>query len=146
MVKNFLFALVALLFCGFATNVFACTCGETTVEESKSIAQVVFLGRIKNKVKSDAVGKNGAEVTFTGERGWKGQIRKDVKVYSGATRDLYEFIDLCSPEFKIGNRYVVFATGEKLLVRLACSHTTLIPRGGKNHVTQQLGKGSRPKS
>ena len=74
--KNFLSAFIVLLIGGVTANVLACTCGETTVGESKSNAKTVFLGRIKNKVRSEAVGKNGVEITFEVERVWKGRLQK----------------------------------------------------------------------
>ena len=145
MASNLLFAFIAVLLSGLSANVLACTCGESTVEQSKSAATAVFLGRIKDKVRSDAVEESGVEVTFEVGRVWKGQIQKTVKIYSGATEDLYGFIDLCSPEFKVGDRYVVFARGAKLLVNMRCSHTALITKGREHPYARELGRGKRPK-
>jgi hypothetical protein len=146
MAKYLLFALIPLLLSGLSANVFACTCGETTLSESKSAATAVFLGRIKNKIKSDAVEESGVEVTFEVERVWKGQIQKKVRIYSGATADLYGFLDLCSPEFKVGDRYIVFAAGENLLANMMCSHTARIDTRNKNWASRALGRGKRPKT
>ena len=129
----------------FVAEASACTCGDTTVAASKNYATIVFSGRIMKKVKSNAVEKDGVEVTFQVDRVWKGKVGPSVKIYSGPTSDLYDFMDLCSPEFELGDRYVVFARGEKLFSNIICSYTTKLEDGKDgNFVLDELGRGRRP--
>lgn len=130
----------------FNIEAFACTCGGVTVAETKEDANVVFSGKIIKKIKSDAVEKSGVEVTFQVDRIWKGKVGPTIKIYSGATSDLYDFMDLCSPEFELDDRYVVFAKGGNLLTNMVCSHTTKFENGKEGKaLLDKLGRGTRPR-
>jgi hypothetical protein len=126
----------------FVRNVSACTCGDATVAEYRTSAKAVFLGEVVSKRKSDAVEKNGVEVTLKVERVWKGSISEEVLVYTGATDDLYPFVNLCATPFRTGERYIVFAYGEEKLATDMCAGSGDFPYAQK--VIRQLGKGQRP--
>jgi hypothetical protein len=129
----------------FNIGAFACSCGEVTISSSRKAATVVFSGKIIQKVKSDLVEKDGVEVTFQVDRVWKGVVGSTIKIYSGATSDLYDFMDSCSPLFGIGDRYLVFAEGNKILTNVYCSHTARInSQISSKAILDQLGRGKRP--
>jgi hypothetical protein len=126
----------------FASSASACTCGDSTVAEYRARAQAVFLAKVVSKRKSDALEKNGVEVTLKVERMWKGQITEEVLVYTGATDDLYPFVNLCATPFSVGEKYIVFAFGEEKLTTDVCAGSGDFPYAKK--VIKQLGKGRPP--
>ena len=146
--KRINFILVALtmltIFFGFASQAYACTCAELTVVQQRENASAVFSGTVVKKTRSDAVEKNGVEVTFKVDRVWKGSIEEETVVYTGATADLYPFENLCAPPFKVGQKYVVFAFGQNDLTTDTCAGTLSFPEAKK--LETQLGESTCPKS
>jgi hypothetical protein len=128
----------------FASRVFACTCAEMTVAEYRDSADAVFLAKVVGKAKSDALEKDGVEVTLEVERVWKGNISKRTVVYTGATDDLYLHLDLCATRFRSGERYVVFANGKDKFWTNVCTGTGGFPYAAT--VIKQLGKGRLPRT
>src|SRR5215468_3302710 len=100
--RSVLLAITTVFLGASGTGVIACTCGESTVAEDRERATAVFVGKVVAKRKSDAVEKNGVEVTLEVELVWKGTISQRVIVYTGATDDLYPFVNLCATPFKMG--------------------------------------------
>jgi hypothetical protein len=133
----------------FLTSIFAfvgrasaCTCGELALAQQRDNATAIFLGRVISKERSDAVEKNGAEVTLKVDRVWKGRIEKNVIVYTGATDDLYPFVNLCATPFRIGESYLVFTYGADKLATDVCTGTAGV--SDAKGVIKQMGKGKRP--
>lgn len=117
----------------------ACTCGETTVAQQRENASVVFLGTVSKKVRSNAVARDGVQVTFRVARVWKGDAKREIAIYTGPTSDLYPFENLCTPRFKVGARYVVFAFGKDKLETDVCSGT--LPLAEARTTIHALGPG-----
>jgi hypothetical protein len=139
--RRILFVIAFLLTGGALERVAACTCGETTAAQHFQSATAVFIGVVAAKQKSNAVAKDGVEVTFRVARVWKGNVSKRALVYTGATGDLYPFENLCAPQFRVGQRYIVFALGQYKLETDICSGT-VDSRYGRS-VAKQLGR-TRP--
>ncbi len=140
-IKFLLLALtISLVF--LTSETFACTCGEMTVAEYRENASAVFLAKVVSKKKSDALEKDGVEVTLEVEKVWKGKILKRTLIYTGATEDLYPFLDLCATPFTVGEKYIVFAYGKNKLSTNVCAGTGDFPYAEK--VIKQLGKGKPP--
>ena len=140
--RRILFVIALLLTGGALERVAACTCGEATTAQYLQSATAVFIGVVAAKQKSNAVAKDGVEVTFRVERVWKGNVWKTALVYTGATPDLYAFENLCAPQFRVGRRYIVFALGQDKLETDICTGT-VDSRYGRN-VAKQLGRGRAP--
>lgn len=138
-----LLCVIATSLTAFVGDVYACTCGEITVAERKRNAKAVFLGTVLSKKKSDAIEKNGVEVTLKVERVWKGDISERVVVYTGATDDLYDFVDLCASWLRVGQKHVVFTYGKDKHMTDVCAGTGDFPYA--EEVIRQLGKGKRPR-
>jgi hypothetical protein len=136
-------SITILLSSGSVSEALACTCGESTVAEHRKRATAVFVGKVVAKRKSDAVEKDGVEVTLTAERVWKGTISQRVIVHTGATDDLYPFVNLCATPFRMGERYIVFAYGRDRLATDVCAGSGDFPYA--NGVIKQLGTGKRPR-
>lgn len=120
----------------------ACTCGELTLAQQRCNATAIFLGKVVSKKRSDAVEKNGVEVILKVEKAWKGRIEQTVTVYTGATDDLYPFVNLCATPFKIGKRYLVFTYGTDKLATDVCTGTAGLPDA--KEAIKRLGRGARP--
>lgn len=135
--------LILVSFC-CVTRTFACTCGDLMIAEQRNNATVVFIGTAIKKIRSDAVKANGVQVIFKVRRVWKGDVSKEVAVYTGATGDLYAFEDLCAPLFKVGKAYVVFALGSGKLETDVCTGTVLARYA--TGTIRELGKSYRPKN
>ncbi len=145
LIGRFFMAIFVSLFV-FDIEAFACACAEVTLTESKKDATVVFSGKIIRKIKSESVEKSGVEVTFQVDRVWKGSVGPTIKIYSGATSDLYDFMDSCSPDFGLDDVYIIFAKGDKLLSNMICSHTTRVNvQVPPKVLLDQLGQGKRPR-
>jgi hypothetical protein len=138
-----LLSVTTLLLSSFVNNAFACTCGESTVAEDRERASAVFVGRVTSKRKSNAVERDGVEITLKVERVWKGMISEKVIVYTGATDDLYPFVNLCATFFRLGQRYIVFAYGKDKFATDVCAGSGDFPYANK--VIRELGKGRRPR-
>ena len=137
-----LLSVITLLLGSVAINAFACTCGESTVAEYRERATAVFVGRVTSKRKSNAVERDGGEITLKVERVWKGVISEKVIVYTGATDDLYPFVNLCATPFRLGQRYIVFAYGQDKFATDVCAGSGEFPYA--NQVIRELGRARRP--
>jgi hypothetical protein len=124
----------------FAGNALACVCGQADVTDQFFSASAVFSGVVVSKRKSDVL-ENGVEVKLHVNRVWKGEVTKDVSVFSGATLDLYPFFNDCAPDFKTGGKYIVLAGAVKdhLLTNI-CSGSQRYQK----QLAARLGKGKRP--
>ena len=140
--RRILLAITLLLTGGALERVAACTCGEATTAQYFQSATAVFIGVVGAKQKSNAVAKDGVEVTFRVEGVWKGNVSKKALVYTGPTGDLYPFENMCAPQFRVGRRYIVFALGRDKLETDICTGT-VDSRYGRN-VTKQLGRARPP--
>jgi len=132
---------VSLIF--LTDEAFACTCGEMTVSEYRKSASAVFLGKVIRKEKSDGFEKDGVAVTLEVEKVWKGKILKKTLIYTGATEDLYPFLNLCATPFTVGEKYIVFAYGKNKLSTDVCAGTGDFPYAA--NVIKQLGQGKPPR-
>ncbi len=137
-----LLSIITLLLGSFANRASACTCGESTVAEDRERATAVFVGKVISKRKSNAVERDGVEVTLKVERVWKGMISERAIVYTGATDDLYPFVNLCATPFRLGQRYIVFAFGQDKFATDVCAGSGDFPYANK--VIRELGRGKRP--
>ena len=127
--KNLLVLLALPFAFVFGTiNAYACTCGEATMSELRENASAVFWGRVVNKVRSNTVERDGVELTFEVTRVWKGNVGRKTAVYTGATADLYPFQNMCTPPFRVGESYLVFAVGREHLATNVCAGTKLLER------------------
>ncbi|BBI34023.1 hypothetical protein [Cohnella abietis] len=108
-------------------KVFACSCGESSIEKRLELSSTVFTGTLVSK---DEEGGNILNV----DKVWKGDPA-DGYVYSG-------FLGMCGTEFEIGNKYLVFTEKFKGKETTSlCSGNKLITDAGKdikalNHVIQ----------
>ncbi|HSE25725.1 MAG TPA: hypothetical protein VLB68_28930, partial [Pyrinomonadaceae bacterium] len=91
---------------------------------------------------SNAVEREGVEITLKVDRVWKGKISEKMIVYSGATDDLYPFVNLCATPFRLGEKYIVFAYGQDKLATDVCAGSGAFPYANK--VIRDLGRSSRP--
>lgn len=99
-----------------AKELSACVCNERgTVAEEFRAAQVVFLGRvIALEVRSWVVAgstEEGTVATFAIERRWKGSPKRTIRIRTCGTQVM---ICTCGIDFRLGERYVVFAGGSPL--------------------------------
>src|SRR5262245_6532016 len=133
-----------LLWLAFTDIAAGCTCSDPSVKRQLSMAKNVFVGKVLSKKKSDAVMRNGVEVTLQVERVWKGGVTKITKIHTGPTEDVYDFFDMCATPIKLGERYIVFAYGGKMLSTDVCAGTGGFPYAEK--IIQQLGEGRVPKN
>jgi len=140
--KRLLLVIAVLITGGAIDHAAACTCGEATTAEYLKTASVVFMGTVTAKRKSNAAEKDGVEVAFKVERVWKGNVLKTALVYTGATADLYPFENLCAPQFRVGQHYIVFALGQDKLQTDICTGT-VAARYARN-VAKQLGRSQLP--
>ena len=138
--------LFALTILGNAKTAYSCTCGELTVTQQRENATAVFLGTVIKKSRSNAVQRDGVEVTFEVRRIWKGDLRRKTLVYTGASLDLYPFENLCAPRFEPGKQYLVFALGTDKLETDICAGT--LASSYAKAVIAELGRGKslKPKT
>jgi len=77
------------------------------------------------------------------ERVWKGRIEEQAIVYTGATDDIYPFVNLCATPFRAGERYIVFAHSIRTrFTTNVCAGSGDFPYAEK--VMKQLGRGRPP--
>ncbi len=137
--RNILILICILLFAGAAHRTAACTCAESTVAQNVELATPVFVGTVTSKRKSDAIEKDGIEAVLKVGRRWKGEVSKTALVYTGATDDLYPFLNLCATPFRVGQKYVVFTYGRDKLVTDVCAGSAELSYA--RSVLKQLGRG-----
>jgi hypothetical protein len=100
---------------------------EQNVDEAFRKSSTVFAGRVLSVGRSrrnsargrnrGGVSESGMTVTFRIESVWKKKMPKHVTVYTG-----YSDAD-CGFPFEVGEKYLVYAFGEKNLLVSACSRT-----------------------
>ena len=112
LIRLFLALVVSFL---SATSAIGCTCADLTIQQQRENANVIFFGTVIKKLRSNAVEKDGVQVTFKVSRVWKGVVKKALDVFTGATGDLYPFENLCASRFTLGQNYIVFALGQDKL-------------------------------
>lgn len=127
---------------GFGSQAYACTCAELTVSQQRENATAVFSGTVLRRLRSDEVEKDGVEVTFKVDRIWKGRVEAATSVFTGPTSDLYPFENLCAPQLRVGQKYIVFAFGKNKITTDVCAGTLAFPDAKK--VKRQLGNSRRP--
>ena len=109
----------------------ACSCiGPENAREGLVRTKAVFLGTV--------VAANKEDFTFSVERVWKGVTTQRIVV-----RDYYAGTS-CAFNFKIGVRYVVFATtiddeGKTILIGDVCNWTSRFPEA--RAVVKEIGRG-----
>lgn len=140
--QNFLMLLaLGSVFFVSSSTAHACTCGEQTVSEQRQNASVVFAGTVKSKVRSNAVERDGVQVTIKVTRVWKGNVGREITIYTGPTADIYTFENLCAPPLKVGASYLVFAVGKEKFATDVCAGTVLLAEA--KTTIQQLGPSKR---
>ena len=97
-------------------QVLACPCTETgTVRDELKSSRAVFLGRvIALAIETVALENSTAErmrATFKVERRWKSATRSTIEVWTCGDQTA---VCTCGLDFKLGERYVVFASGQPL--------------------------------
>lgn len=122
----------------------ACTCGALTVTQQRENASAIFSGTVVKMTRSDAVEKNGVEITFKVDRIWKGRDEETTLIYTGATGDLYPFKSTCAPSFRVGQQYIVFAVGADKPSTDTCTGT--FDYHDAKNLKRELGRSARPKS
>ena len=94
----------------------ACVCTETgTVRDELRSSEAVFLGRITalaiETVRLETTTAERMRATFKVERRWKGAKRSTVEVWTCGDQTA---VCTCGVDFRLGERYVVFASGQPL--------------------------------
>ena len=110
----------------------ACSCGLSSfiedklsgkseraiVSEAKNIADAVFIGKvIEVNERADGI----AEVKFVVDKVWKGTIFQAVSVFTTNRKECCN----CGFLFRVGEVYLVYASGENELTTSQCTRTTL---------------------
>src|SRR5262249_40386116 len=95
---------------------FACGCSDTgTVEDEIQSSGAVFLGRVTGlAIETVQLEHSTAErmrATFKVDRRWKGAKGSTVQVWTCGDQTA---VCTCGIEFKLGERYLVFASGKPL--------------------------------
>jgi hypothetical protein len=94
-----LFICMIVSVCVLSPNkVFACSCGEPSVQQRFELSSVIFTGTLVSK------DKEGGNI-FSVDKVWKGNLA-DGYVYSG-------FFGMCGTEFEKGKKYLVFTENFK---------------------------------
>jgi hypothetical protein len=121
---------------------YTCVCVETggLADELRS-SRAVFLGRIV-ALSIDPIFVGGTEVermraTFRVEHSWKGVKGRTVDVLTCGTQTVF---CTCRADFRLGERYVVFASGQPLGTG-SCNRTA--PAGSSEGVVAELDNLSR---
>jgi hypothetical protein len=115
---------ICLLLMAFARSAHACVCSETgTVKDEVESSRAVFLGRLIG-LRIDVVDVEHTKVertvaTFRVERSWKGPKLAKVDVWTCGDQVT---VCTCGVDFKLGEQYLVFASG-KPLSTASCSRT-----------------------
>lgn len=114
-----LFICTLVSFCVLSPNkVFACSCGEVSVQQRFELSSVVFTGTLVTK------DKEGGNI-FSIDKVWKGNLA-DGYVYSG-------FSGMCGTEFEKGNKYLVYTESLKGKESTGlCSGNKLIAEASKD--------------
>ena len=116
-----------------ARPVAACTCSDLgSVAEEYRQSSAVFVGRIVSMEVSSKIIK-GERVesmiaTFVVERRWKGSSFRRLRVQTCGTQTM---VCTCGADFRLGQRYVVFAGGKPLQTS-SCNRNTILaqlPKG-----------------
>ncbi|MBX5445564.1 hypothetical protein [Sphaerobacter sp.] len=84
----------------------ACSCIAMTTEERLERADVVFVGRVERVERPIGKVFGSARVTLAAETVWKGPLQTHFDVEGG------NGVGDCTVAFEVGERYVVFATGD----------------------------------
>jgi hypothetical protein len=114
-----LFICLIVSVCVLSPNkVFACSCGEPSVQQRFELSSVVFTGTLVSK------DKEGGNI-FSVDKVWKGNPA-DGYVHSG-------FLGMCGTEFEKGNKYLVFTENLKGKESTSlCSGDKLITEASKD--------------
>lgn len=143
------------------TSIFACVCDTTTFSEEFKEASAIFSARYigaeyRKGIVSESVElhlsvsgeKKNYEtlvLKFEVEKWWKGDLKKEVVLVTDVARfsDGSGLISDCEIAFQKGERYLIYAFGEKDKLQTgACSRTARL-RKAKNDL-RLLGKGKKP--
>jgi hypothetical protein len=119
MIPFVLFICMTVSVCILSPNkVFACSCGEPSVQERFELSSIVFTGTLVSK------DKEGGNI-FSVDEVWKGNLA-DGYVYSG-------FFGMCGTEFEKGNKYLVYTENLKGKESTSlCSGNKLITEASKD--------------
>ncbi|WP_018755539.1 hypothetical protein [Paenibacillus terrigena] len=99
-------------------KVFACSCGEPSVQERYKQSSVVLTGTLVSK------DKEGGNI-FSVDKVWKGNL-EDGYVHSG-------FYGVCGTEFDVGKKYLIFTYNHKgKELTSLCSGNKLITEASKD--------------
>ncbi|MDQ8739506.1 hypothetical protein [Paenibacillus sp. LHD-38] len=114
-----LFICTLVSVCVLSPNkVFACSCGEASVQQRFEQSSVVFTGTLVTK------DKEGGNI-FSVDKVWKGNL-PDGYVYSG-------YSGMCGTEFEKGNKYLVYTENLKGIESTSlCSGNKLISEASKD--------------
>jgi hypothetical protein len=116
---------LAVLTCS-ASPAFSCTCApKASVEKALSLSDAVFVGRLL--ARHDArfevlpgLSSSGFSFMFEVEKLFKGALSSEVAVLTGNGRGD------CGYRFEVGEKYLVYAYGDKELRTNICTRTTKI--------------------
>jgi hypothetical protein len=118
---------------------FACICSETgSVADELQASQAVFFGRIIaltiDTLTVDGTPFERMRATFKVERGWKGAKESQIDVFTCGDQ---VSLCTCGVDFRLGGRYLVFASGQPLGTG-SCDRTR--PTGATDPVISELDK------
>ena len=121
MKHSFRLLFIAILVVLFASKAYPCSCSGNSLRREYRKARVVFIGQLVEI----GVKRNDAlyPLRFKVEKLWKGEKNTEIVVLSEDVR-IPEGIRLCGFNLESGERYLVFAYGQKLQVYTACSYTS----------------------
>ncbi len=157
---NMIILVVAFLI-ATASPTFACVCAETSFEDTFQEVKAVFSGKvvkaeykkgIVNELQELEAEQTGKKIeyevlvlTFEVERWWKGGTSLEVTLVADQTRDANGKVGIstCEFEYIVGERYLIFAWGEKdRLLSGACTPTNKLEKAEKE--LKLLGEGKEP--
>ena len=113
--------LIVIAFLVFAAGEsFACTCAPPSIDKALEGADVVFSGKVTKIIESN-IHRNGRPITstvyFKVFKAWKGVTTEEMIVRTSINSPL------CGFPFRVGEKYLVFALGEKIFSTWLCSGT-----------------------
>jgi hypothetical protein len=120
--KHFVLLVGALLLAALsASEAFSCSCSDFSQRDAFRKANAVFTGQFISYGVIPKDADTYPTIKFKVEKMWKGEKRSEIEI---ATYDLNPSV--CGEGFVLGEKYLVYAYGKKLVARTVCDRSTKV--------------------
>lgn len=131
----FIFCIVVLS----ASEAYSCTCAGTSQHSAFRKSHAVFVGKFVEYGEAPKDKESPFPIKFKIEKMWRGKIKPEIIIY---TFDLG--LSACGEGFVLGQRYLIYAYGNKLVAHLVCgpSHKIIMDNKYTDYKDQEKELGN----